>query len=115
MAGKGRPWQGRAGHGRPQLVAVDLRDGLGGLGPGRGAPFGGPGCLAGCLTPGANTGKCWGGGCTFRQGASMVAYIQGFVKAYSAMYNLPQPNFNSHQAEFHRERSELKAIGFPRF
>ena len=45
----------------------------------------------------------------------MVAYIQGFVKAYSAMYNLPQPNFNSHQAEFHRERSELKAIGFPRF
>jgi hypothetical protein len=31
------------------------------------------------------------------------------------MYNLSQPNFNSHQAEFHRERSELKAIGLSGF
>ena len=78
---------------RPKYCAINLgimashlprprgklhRDGLGGLGPGRGAPLRGARLFSWLPVSRRGSRDVFGGDGTFRQGASMVAYIQGF-------------------------------------
>ena len=59
-------------------IALVSRDGLGGRGPGRGAPLRGARLFSWLPVSRRGSRDVFGGDGTFRQRASMVAYIQGF-------------------------------------